>query len=51
MFLTYSPQKILDALILDLRFEFPSEIQAVTIPRIVQGRLIILRFNYFIRNR
>lgn len=35
------PKDILDALILDLRFEKPSEIQAVTIPRIMTGKNVI----------
>jgi len=37
----HSPQAILDALVLDLRFEAPSEIQAVTIPRILKGKNVI----------
>jgi ATP-dependent RNA helicase DDX19/DBP5 len=41
MLVKFSPQSILDALILDMRFEVPSEIQAVTIPRIVKGKNII----------
>ena len=50
LILIVSPQAILEALIFDLRFEKPSQIQAITIPRIIDKRDIIVqaqRFSFY----
>lgn len=41
LFVPVRPQPILEALTIDMRFEKPSQIQAETIPRIINGRDLI----------